>query len=64
MIPYIGPAIGAPAPPFFRALRSGDGLDALWLPLVAFTLLQQIEGHIVAPNVFAQALRINPRLLV
>jgi len=54
--------IGA-APPVLIALFSGDALDALWLAL-AFTLLQQIEGHIVAPTVFSQALRINPILVI
>jgi predicted PurR-regulated permease PerM len=49
LIPYVGPAIGA--------------LDALWLT-IAFTALQQIEGHIVAPTVFSQALRINPLLVI
>ena len=29
-----------------------------------FTALQQIEGHIVAPTVFSQALRINPLLVI
>ena len=29
-----------------------------------FTALQQIEGHIVAPNVFGHALRINPLLVI
>jgi putative heme transporter len=62
LIPYIGPAIGA-APPVLIALFSGEPLDALWLT-IAFTALQQIEGHIVAPNVFAQALRINPILVI
>lgn len=62
LIPYIGPAIGA-APPVLISLFSGEPLDALWLT-VAFTALQQIEGHIVAPNVFAQALRINPLLVI
>ena len=62
LIPYIGPAIGA-APPVMIALFGGDGLDAVWL-IVAFIALQQIEGHIVAPNVFAQALRINPILVI
>jgi predicted PurR-regulated permease PerM len=62
LIPYIGPAIGA-APPLLIALFSGEPLDALWLAL-AFTGLQQIEGHIVAPTVFAQALRINPILVI
>jgi putative heme transporter len=62
LIPYIGPAIGA-APPVLISLFSGEPLDALWLT-IAFTALQQIEGHIVAPNVFAQALRINPILVI
>jgi predicted PurR-regulated permease PerM len=62
LIPYVGPAIGA-APPVLIALFSGDGLDALWLTIM-FTGLQQIEGHIVAPTVFSQALRINPLLVI
>jgi predicted PurR-regulated permease PerM len=62
LIPYVGPAIGA-APPVLIALVGGEPLDALWLT-IAFTALQQIEGHIVAPTVFSQALRINPLLVI
>ena len=62
LIPYVGPAIGA-APPVLIALFSGDPLDALWLTIM-FTALQQIEGHVVAPTVFSQALRINPLLVI
>lgn len=62
LIPYVGPAIGA-FPPVMIALFSGEPLDALWL-VIAFTALQQIEGHIVAPAVFSQALRINPLLVI
>jgi predicted PurR-regulated permease PerM len=62
LIPYVGPAIGA-FPPVVIALFSGEPLDALWLT-IAFTALQQIEGHIVAPTVFSQALRINPLLVI
>ena len=62
LIPYVGPAIGA-FPPVLLALFSDDPLDALWLS-IAFTALQQIEGHIVAPTVFSQALRINPLLVI
>lgn len=62
LIPYVGPAIGA-APPVLAALFGSEPIDALWL-VVAFTGLQQLEGHVVAPNVFAQALRINPILVI
>src|SRR5204862_1881884 len=31
---------------------------------IAFTALQQLEGHVVAPTVFGQALRINPILVI
>jgi predicted PurR-regulated permease PerM len=62
LIPYVGPAIGA-APPIVVALFSGEALDALWLAIM-FTALQQIEGHVVAPTVFSQALRINPLLVI
>ena len=62
LIPYVGPAIGA-FPPVLIALFSGEPLDAVWL-IVAFTALQQIEGHVVAPTVFSQALRINPLLVI
>jgi predicted PurR-regulated permease PerM len=62
LIPYVGPAVGA-FPPLMVALFGAEPLDALWL-VIGFTALQQIEGHIVAPNVFAQALRINPLLVI
>jgi predicted PurR-regulated permease PerM len=62
LIPYVGPAIGA-APPVLIALFGDSPLDAVWL-VVAFTALQQLEGHVVAPQVFSQALRINPLLVI
>lgn len=62
LIPYIGPAIGA-APPVLAALFGSDPIDGVYL-IIAFTALQQLEGHVVAPNVFAQALRINPILVI
>jgi predicted PurR-regulated permease PerM len=62
LIPYIGPAIGG-FPPVIIAAFSAEPLDAVWL-IIAFTGLQQLEGHVVAPNVFGQALRINPLLVI
>ena len=62
LIPYVGPAVGA-FPPVVIAALSDNPLDAVWL-IIAFTVLQQLEGHVVAPQVFGQALRINPLLVI
>lgn len=62
LIPYVGPAIGA-LPPVLIALFGSEPIDGLWL-VIAFTALQQLEGHVVAPNVFGAALRINPILVI
>jgi predicted PurR-regulated permease PerM len=61
LIPYVGPIIG-PIPPIVVALAT-QPIAALWL-LIVFVLLQQIEGHIVAPQVFRISLRINPILVI
>ena len=57
LIPYIGPVLGA-IPPILVALVNHP-IDAVWVGLL-FIALQQIEGHIVAPQVFGHSLRINP----
>jgi predicted PurR-regulated permease PerM len=62
LIPYVGPAIGG-FPPVIIAALGPHPLDAVWL-IIAFTALQQLEGHVVAPTVFGQALRINPILVI
>jgi predicted PurR-regulated permease PerM len=62
LIPYVGPAIGG-FPPVMIAALGPHPLDAVWL-IIAFTALQQLEGHVVAPTVFGQALRINPILVI
>ena len=40
-----------------------DPLMAVWVVLL-FLALQQLEGHVVAPQVFGRALRINPLLVL
>ncbi|WP_249011137.1 AI-2E family transporter [Conexibacter sp. DBS9H8] len=60
-VPYVGPIIGA-IPPLAVALFS-DPLSALWV-LIVFIVLQQLEGHLVAPQVFRISLRINPILVI
>jgi len=61
LLPFIGPVLGA-IPPIVVALLESP-LSALWVAL-AFVALQQLEGHVVAPNVFGRALRINPLLVI
>ncbi len=60
-IPYIGPIIG-PLPAVLVALFN-DPISAVWVILL-FVGLQQLEGHIVAPQVFRISLRINPILII
>jgi predicted PurR-regulated permease PerM len=61
LIPYIGPILGA-VPPVLVALLS-DPISALWVGLL-FVGLQQLEGHVVAPQIFGHTLRINPLLVI
>jgi putative heme transporter len=61
LIPYIGPILGA-IPAVVVALFT-DPLTALWVTLL-FVGLQQLEGHVVAPQVFGHTLRINPLLVI
>jgi predicted PurR-regulated permease PerM len=62
LVPYLGPVLGA-TPPILVALFQGDPLTALWLVLL-FLVLQQVEGHIVAPQIFSHSLRMNPLVVI
>ena len=61
LVPYVGPILGA-VPPVLVALFTKP-ITALWLALL-FVGLQQLEGHIVAPQIFGHTLRINPLLVI
>jgi len=61
LIPYVGPFLGA-IPPILVALLS-DPISAVWVGLL-FLGIQQLEGHIVAPQIFGHTLRINPLLVI
>jgi len=60
-IPYIGPIVG-PIPAILVALFENP-ITAVWLVLL-FVALQQLEGHVVAPQVFRISLRINPIIII
>ncbi len=61
LVPYIGPILGA-IPPVALALFT-EPIVALWVVLL-FVGLQQLEGHVVAPQIFGHTLRINPLLVI
>ena len=61
LIPFVGPVLGA-LPPIVVALFH-DPLTGVWVGLL-FLALQQLEGHVVAPQVFSYTLRINPLLVI
>jgi predicted PurR-regulated permease PerM len=61
LVPYIGPILGA-LPAVLVALFT-DPITAAWVALL-FVGLQQVEGHVVAPQIFAHTLRINPLLVI
>jgi predicted PurR-regulated permease PerM len=61
LVPYIGPIVGA-LPAVLIALFN-EPVSALWVALM-FVALQQVEGHIVAPQIFGHTLRINPLLVI
>jgi predicted PurR-regulated permease PerM len=61
LVPYIGPILGA-LPAVLVALITHP-ISALWVAIV-FIALQQLEGHIVAPQIFGHTLRINPLLVI
>ena len=61
LIPYIGPFLGG-LPPVLVALFT-DPITAVWVALL-FLGLQQLEGHVVAPQIFGHTLRLNPLLVI
>jgi len=61
LVPFIGPVLGA-IPPVAVALFQNP-VTALWVVLM-FIVIQQLEGHVVAPQIFSHALRINPLLVI
>jgi len=61
VIPYIGPWLSA-VPPMIYALFV-DPVGMIWVGLL-FLFIYQVEGHVVVPNVMANALRLHPLLVI
>lgn len=60
-VPYLGPVISV-IPPVLLAL-TGNPIDALWV-LLAYALIQAIEGNLVQPIVMSRAISLHPAVLV
>jgi predicted PurR-regulated permease PerM len=61
VLPYLGPWLGA-IPPLLYALVVHP-VAAIWVALL-FLGVQQLEGHLVVPNVMGNALRLHPLLVI
>lgn len=60
-IPYIGPILGA-VPPILVAL-----FDSPWSALavaILFIVIQQLEGHIIVPNVMSSIVGVHPLVVI
>jgi predicted PurR-regulated permease PerM len=62
VIPYIGPWLSA-VPPAIFALFVDPPWGVVWVGIL-FLIIYQVEGHIVVPNVMANALRLHPLLVI
>ncbi|MGH2785685.1 MAG: AI-2E family transporter [Actinomycetota bacterium] len=58
LVPLIGPFIGA-IPAVILALLSDQPIDALWAGIVLLAV-QQIDNHIISPNVMARTVKLHP----
>jgi predicted PurR-regulated permease PerM len=58
LIPYIGPVIAA-IPAFIIAVIAGGFPLALKVAIV-FVLANQLEGHVIAPNIVSRTIKLSP----
>jgi predicted PurR-regulated permease PerM len=61
IVPYIGPWLSAVPPAVYAIVV--DPISVLWV-IALFIFIYQVEGHIVVPNVMANALRLPPLLVI
>lgn len=61
VIPYIGPWLASVPPAIYALVVHPIGV--IWVAAL-FVFIYQVEGHIVVPNVMANALRLHPLLVI
>ncbi len=62
LIPYIGPVI-AFVPAFIIGYSAGGIVQAGWVALV-FIIANQLEGHVIAPNIVSRTIKLSPSAIV
>lgn len=60
-IPYVGPILGAIPGVLVAATQ---GLDTVLWTIAAYTLIQQVEGHLIAPLISREMVYIPPLVLI
>lgn len=61
VIPYVGPYLGAV--PAVAAAFFHSPLTALWV-IVAYAIIQQLEGHVLAPNIVGSSVGVHPLIVI
>jgi len=61
VIPYVGPWLGA-IPPVIAAFFHSPSA-ALWV-IGAFVIIQQLEGHVLAPNIVGTSVGVHPLIVI
>jgi predicted PurR-regulated permease PerM len=61
VIPYIGPVLGA-IPPVIAAFFHSP-MAALWVVII-YLVIQQLEGHILAPNIVGSSVGVHPLVVI
>ena len=61
IIPYVGPILGAVPPAVIAAFASPWAVIAV---ILVFIFVQQVEGHILVPNIMGQVLGIHPLIVI
>lgn len=60
-IPYVGPILGALPPILLAIVTSPVAVIAV---VIAFIVIQQLEGHVVVPNVMGSAVGVHPLVVI
>lgn len=63
VIPFIGPTLGW-IPAVLVALASGNFVQAILIIVVAYLIIQQLEGTVVVPRLMGKAVGLSPVLVI